>query len=238
MNRADPSRTSPETTVEAGVESTDDADIGAPVRRTGRRPGDSRSREAILDAAHAHFQTHGYDGATIRGIAAEAGVDPALVYYFFKGKDELFTATMAYPLAPRDVISQVIEGGSVETLGERMVRFMVGLEPAEGGAAHPIVGILRSAFAHPNGSRMVREFVTRELFRHIAAQITLPDPQLRVTLAGSQLIGMVVARYVVKVEPLASADPEFLVACYAPTLQRYFTGDLPDPALFSPPAGR
>jgi AcrR family transcriptional regulator len=195
--------------------------------RTGRPPGSPPNREGILAAAREQFAERGYDGATIRGIAAGAGVDPALVHHYFGSKADLFAAALSLPVSPADVLDRVLDG-PLDGLGERLLRGILDLWSADvDGMGGTIVGLLRSAATHEDAARMVREFVSREALGRIAEALDLPQPHLRAALAGSQIIGLALARYVVRIEPIASAGAETLVACYAPTLQRYLTGPLP-----------
>ncbi|HEY7202459.1 MAG TPA: TetR family transcriptional regulator [Candidatus Dormibacteraeota bacterium] len=196
-------------------------------QRRGRPAGSPPNREAILAAAREQFAERGYDNATIRGIAARAGVDPALVHHYYGSKADLFAAALRMPLNPRDVLLDVLDG-DVDTLGERLVRRFLDIWSAEaGGIGEAVLGMLRSATTHEAAARMVREFVSREALGRVAEALDVPQARLRAALAGSQLIGLALARYVVRVEPIASADVETLVACYAPTLQRYLAGPLP-----------
>jgi len=194
------------------------------VARTGRRPGISGSREAILAAARSSFADQGYDGTTIRGIARDAGVDPALVRHFFGTKEEVFAAALEFPFDPATVLPSVL-GGDLEGAGERLVRFLVTTLETPAGRA-PILAILRSAVRYERAATVLRGFIGREVVTRVARQIERPDRELRATLVGSQLVGLVMVRYVVRVEPLASADPETVVQAVGPTIQRYLTGDL------------
>jgi AcrR family transcriptional regulator len=197
------------------------------VKRAGRPAGSPPNREAILAAAREQFRERGYDSATIRGIAASAGVDPALVHHYFGSKEDLFAAALQLPTSPREALEGVL-AGDPDGLGERLVRRFLELWAADaGGIGDTIVGLLRSATTHADAARMVREFISREALGRIAEALDVPQPRLRAALAGSQLIGLALARFVIGVEPIASADIETLVACYAPTLQRYLTGPLP-----------
>jgi AcrR family transcriptional regulator len=195
--------------------------------RPGRPAGSPPNREAILAAARQEFAERGYDGATVRGIAAVASVDPALVHHYFGSKDRLFAAIIDLPFAPGALVDQVLAGGD-EGLGERLLQMVLGVwetDPANAGSG--LLALLRSAVTHEEAARQVREFITSEVLGRIAEGIGAPQPRLRAALAGSQIIGLILARYVVAVEPLASADTKTLVAWYAPTLQRYLTGPLP-----------
>lgn len=195
--------------------------------RTGRPAGSPPNREAILTAAREQFAARGYEGATIRGIAAVAGVDPALVHHYYGSKEDLFAAAMKLPASPREVLVSALEG-DLDHLGERLVRRFLELWSSETeGLGGAITGMLRAATTREEAARMVREFLTREALGRIADALDVPQPHLRAALAGTQLIGLALGRFVLRVEPIASIDDETLVGCYAPTLQRYLTGPLP-----------
>ncbi|GAA4957630.1 TetR family transcriptional regulator [Actinoplanes utahensis] len=196
------------------------------VRRTGRRPGNPDTREAILSAARGAFAEKGFDGASIRAIAAGAGVDPALVHHYFGTKDKLFLATMNAPVDPTDVIAEAGAGERHE-IGERFVRAFLGMWDGPRGSA--AVALMRSVVGTEWTAKMFREFIITQILRRAVAGLDL-DPaeaDLRVTLAASHLAGLALARYVVKVEPLASVPSETLVAAIGPAVQRYLTEELP-----------
>lgn len=192
-------------------------------RRSGRPRGSPPNRELILAAAREQFAERGYDNATIRGIAARAGVDAALVHHYFGSKERLFTAAVWLPISPREFVPQLLAGGA-DGLGERLLRRMLDVWASDPDA---VVGLVRSATSHEYAARMIREFMTREVLGPVASAIDMPQPRLRTALVSSQIIGLAMARFVIRLEPIASADPETLIACYAPTLQRYLTGPLP-----------
>ena len=191
-------------------------------RPRGRRPGSSGTREAILAAARDRFAAHGYDRTRIRDVAADAGVDAALVHYFFKSKDGLFVAAMELPVRPAEVIAPVLAEG-VDGLGERMVRTLLTVwdEPANRAA---LLALVHGASGHPGAALALREFVLSEIVGRLAA--ALEGDQLRATLVASQVVGLIALRYIARVEPLASLDREQVVPLVAPTLQRYLDGDL------------
>ncbi len=195
-------------------------------RRTGRRPGPSDSRARILDAARGRFAERGYDAATIREIAADAGVDPALVHHYFGTKQRLFVAAIELPAELSTVAPLLLEGPR-DRLGERLVRFVVGLweQPQN---RKLIRALVRSAATDPLAAGILRRVLVEGPFLALARAIDRPDADLRAVLAGSQLIGLAMARYVVEVEPLASASPETIVNLLGPTIQRYLGGDLGD----------
>ena len=192
--------------------------------RRGPRAGGADTKGAVLDAARARFARHGYDGTRLRDVAADAGVDVALVSYFFGSKDGLFAAAMSFPLNPVELVEELMSDG-IDGLGERLVRRFLGLWDDDASAS-PMVALVRSAATNEQAAALVRGFVERELLGRMAAAIDAPHPELRAALAGSQVVGLVMARYVVRVEPLASAAPEVVAAAVGPTIQRYLTGDV------------
>lgn len=199
--------------------------VTAATRRGGRRPGDSGTRDAILAAARARFAQHGYDRTTIRAVAADAGVDPALVHHFFGTKDGLFARTMQLPLDPAEVVPQLVDAGPREELGERLARFCTGVFREHRGA-NPMVAMLRSSMSGPGAARMIREFYTQAVLRTVAERLGVPDGELRAALCASQVMGMAVAREVIELPPLVELDDEVLVAAVAPVFQHYLTGPL------------
>jgi AcrR family transcriptional regulator len=187
--------------------------------RKGRRPGESGTREAIAQAARRRFAELGYDRATLRGIAAEAGVDAALIVHFFGSKQRLFVSVMGFPFSPSEVIPGIV-GPGLEGAGERLARFILSLLEDPAGRDR-VTGIVRAAASEPEAARAVRDLLTRELIGTFVRHLGVPDADLRATLVGSQVVGLVMARYVVKVEPLASLEPDAVVRAITPTLQRY-----------------
>jgi AcrR family transcriptional regulator len=198
------------------------------VRARGRRRGRSGTREAILASARRLFAELGYDRATLRAIAADAGVDPALVAHFFGSKQQLFVEVVEFPFDPAETLPAVLSGDR-GTLGVRVATLLVSiLEDPEARAR--ITGIVRAAATEPEAARMVRDLITREVWEPAAELLGVEDAQLRMNLVGSQIVGLVMARYVVGAEPLASLAPDELVAAIGPTLQRYLTEPLVPPA--------
>ena len=206
-----------------------------PRRGPGRRAGESRTREAILDAARRRFGEQGYDGATIRGIAADAGVNPALVHHFYGTKERLFAAAMRLPVVPSDIITSVL-GAERDRLGDdflpRIGEVLTGTMLRAWDVADirtAFIGLLRSAATSEQGVTMLREFVTGTILASLIQVAGLSDDEegrYRATLVASQVVGLGFARYVLGLEPVASATTEDLVAAIGPTMQRYLTGDI------------
>jgi AcrR family transcriptional regulator len=209
--------------------------VTGPAGRTGRRAGDSGTREAILAASRKRFAESGYDGATIRGIAADAGVDPALVHHFYGTKERLFAAAMRLPVVPGELLGAALAAGPAdpaESLGEFLVRTVL-----QAWEVHEIrdifVGLIRSASTSEPATTMLREFVTEAIVGRLSA-VARPggdgtDPagaRYRASLVASQVVGLGLTRYVLGLEPLAAADLDMLVAAVGPTVDRYLTGDL------------
>jgi AcrR family transcriptional regulator len=196
--------------------------------RTGRRPGKQDTREAILEAARKAFGERGYDGASIRLIAAGAGVDPALVHHYFGTKHQLFLDAIQAPVDPMQVLPQVLAGGP-DGFGERLVGTLVRICDSTAGGA--VAGLFRSAVGNELIARMMRDFFLRQIARRVVKGLNL-DPaegQVRTSFVFSQIAGLIAARYIIKVEPLASLPPEAVVAMIGPTVQRYLTAPLPFP---------
>jgi AcrR family transcriptional regulator len=204
--------------------SAEPANGGEGPRRRGRRPAGEDRRGDILVAAREEFATKGFDGTTLRGIARAAGVDPRLVHHYFDGKDAVFTAAFEIPVRPQDVIEPVLAPGP-EGIGERLVRLFLSVWDSPPGRQR-IVALLSASLTSEAGARMLREFLASEVFGRIVARLDTDDAELRGSLAVSQMMGLVVARYMVGFEPLASLPAEDVVALIAPTLQAYLTGPL------------
>ncbi|WP_202450919.1 MULTISPECIES: TetR/AcrR family transcriptional regulator [unclassified Streptomyces] len=192
------------------------------------------TKDRILAAAREEFSARGYDKTSVRSIGKAAGVDSALVHHYFGTKEQVFAAAIEVSFAPAMEIPDAVSG-DVDGMGERVARFMLRIweNPA---SREPLLAIVRSAVTNETAAVVFRGLISRTVLARVAGELLVPDPEFRVQLAAAQLVGIVMLRYVVKVEPLASADPEQLVRLVAPTLQRYLTepGISPHPA--PPPA--
>ena len=186
--------------------------------RRGRRPGSPDTRSAILAEARSLFAAHGYAGTSVRAIAAAAGVDAALVHHYFGTKRELFLAALGAPVDPREVLRPVVDAG-VEGAGERLVRAFLGVWDDE-ATRLPLLALVRGVL-DPGGERLVADGLLGVVLGPVGVALGVDQPERRMVLVASQLIGMVMGRYVIRLEPLVSMDADELVATYAPTLQRY-----------------
>jgi len=197
----------------------------APARRSGRRPGNPGTRDAVLTAARQAFAEKGFDGATIRGIASAAGVDPALVHHYFGSKDKLFLAAIEAPANPADLLPEALAGGR-DALGHNVVRLL--LRVWDGPMQPAALALVRSAIGNEWTAKLLREFLVTQVLRRVVGTLDMPvrEREIRGSLAASQLVGLVVGRYVLRLEPLASASPEWLAATIGPNVQRYLTGDI------------
>jgi AcrR family transcriptional regulator len=189
----------------------------------GRRPGGPDTRGAILAAAQESFAHKGFAGTTIRAVAASAGVDAALVHHYFGSKDDLFIAALEIPVDPRQVVPMVFADG-VEGAGERLLRVFLSVWENP-DARLPLIALVRASLGEAGPVNLLREGVLRMIFTPLREILPGDDAEERVQLVLSQLVGLVVARYVLAVEPLASMPPEDVVAWIAPTVQRYLDGD-------------
>jgi AcrR family transcriptional regulator len=206
-------------------------DGGPARRRPGRRPGSADTKGRILGAARAAFADRGFDGATVREIAARAGVDPALVHHYFGTKQQLFVAAMEFPVDVGATFA-ALAAGPRETIGERIVRTFV--EVWDRPEVRPMVlGLVRSAATDPVAAGMFRRLLAEGPLLALASAVEAPDAEqetpdaeLRATLVGTQLIGIAMARYVAGLEPIASLRPDALATAVGPTLTRYLLGDL------------
>lgn len=200
-------------------------DAGGTTRRRGRPPGKESgdTRDRILTTAREEFSERGYEKTSVRGIAKAAGVDPALVHHYFGTKEQVFEAAIEVAFAPALRAPDAIGDAPLDEVGERLTRFILGLweNPA---SRTPLLAIVRSAVNNETAATVFRRLIATQVLRRVAAQLHLPDAELRVELAAAQLVGCAMLRYVIKVEPLASADPEQIVARLAPVVQGHLTG--------------
>ncbi|MCX3291214.1 TetR family transcriptional regulator [Streptomyces sp. NEAU-H22] len=197
---------------------------GTAARRRGRPPRteSADTRDRILTAARDEFSERGYEKTSVRGIAKSAGVDPALVHHYFGTKEQVFEAAITLSFGPALQAPKAIEEGPLDGVGERLARFFFGVWENPATRA-PLLAIVRSALTNDTAAAVFRRIIATQVLRRIAVRLELPDAELRAELAAAQLVGTAILRYVLKIEPLASADPEQVIARLAPVVQGHLT---------------
>jgi AcrR family transcriptional regulator len=192
-------------------------------RRAGRWRTGQQNRQRIIDVARERFMHDGYERATVRAIAADAGVDVAMVYYFFGSKEGLFSAsTLTGPEHPLHHLATLLDEGT-EQIGARLVRrFLEHWD--EGATFEPLLTLWRSAAIQPQARKVLHDTLAGPIAERVATEFGVADAALRVELVASHLAGLAFARYQLAIEPIASTPIEDLVAWLGPTVQRYLTG--------------
>jgi AcrR family transcriptional regulator len=192
--------------------------------RAGRRRGNPDTRATILVAAQSEFADKGFDRVSMRGIAKAAGVDPSLMYHYFGSKDDVLLASLDVPFDPREVIPALTRDG-VSGLGDRIASRFLAIwdDPAN---QTRLVTVVRASMSSAAAQDLLTNGVARMVLGPIREIIASPEAALRTSLVASQLLGLAVARYVLRLEPLASAPSSVVAAAVGPTLQRYLDGDL------------
>lgn len=192
----------------------------------GRRSGGEDTRGAILESARADFAEKGYDATSLRGVARRAGVDPALIHHYFGGKAELFAQTMQIPVDPAALMEAIVAGPR-EDVGEALVRTFLRVWDSPEGRQR-FEALVRSAVTHEEAARMLREFLTREIFGRITRRLTpdgatgtLGNHELRAGMAAGQMVGMAMMRYIIGFPSVVNASHDELVELVGPTIQRY-----------------
>jgi AcrR family transcriptional regulator len=191
-------------------------------RRAGRWRTGQQSKQRILAAARANFMRDGYEKATVRTIASEAGVDVAMVYYFFGNKEALFSVSvLTGPEHPLHLLATLLDEGP-DDIGARLARrFLEHWD--QGGLFEPLLTLFRSASIHPEARTVLHDAMAGPMARRVAAEFGVSDAELRVELVATHLMGVAFARYQLKIEPMASAPVDKLVESLGPTLHRYLT---------------
>jgi AcrR family transcriptional regulator len=187
--------------------------------KLGRRPGEAATKGAIIEAARAEFLEKGYADGTIRGVARRAEVDPALVYHYFADKSGLFVAAMQLPADPRTVKAESSRGGFS---GQRLVeRFLAQWETDQDRPGQSFVAMAQAVCASPEVARSVREFLAERLWIDLPIVHDAGQLQRSHALVSSQLVGLAWSRYILRIEPLASASRAEAAKMVGPTIDRY-----------------
>jgi AcrR family transcriptional regulator len=190
---------------------------GRPART--QSEGGPATQDRILEAARDEFAERGYDKTSIRGIAKAAGVDSALVHHYFGTKEQVFAASVEEGFAPALGVPDAVAGGP-EGVGERMARYVFSIWENSLTRA-PLLAVVRSALTNDTAAGILRRMIERRVLVRVVGELDVPDPEFRAQLAAGHLIGIVVLRYVIRIEPIASAEVEDIIAMVAPALQRY-----------------
>jgi AcrR family transcriptional regulator len=199
-----------------------DSPANSPERPRGRRRLGTDARGAIVAAAGHEFSSHGYDGASFRAIARRAGVDPALVHHYFSDKADLFAEAIRAPIRPDRIVAEILRGPR-DQVGENLVRMLLGAAE-DPKVRDRVIGLIRTALGHDFAATMLRQFLFREVFHRIAEGLGVPDGELRANLAGSQMVGLMVVRYGIQAEPLASEAADEVVRRVGPVIQWHLVG--------------
>jgi AcrR family transcriptional regulator len=189
--------------------------------RPGRWRSGAESKQRILRTARELFDRHGYSATTVRAIATAAGVDPAMVFYFFGTKQGLFGAAVEMSGNVPPAIESIFAGG-LDTIGERIIRTLV--ENLDNSGRTPLVMLTRSAPTDSRSEALLREFIDREITGRLAAMLGTPDAALRASMVNVQILGLTVARYIMRIEPIASSTVDELVGSFGPLVQHCLTG--------------
>jgi AcrR family transcriptional regulator len=192
--------------------------------RTGRRPGATSSREVILRVARAAFTERGYKMTSMRQVARDAGVDPALIVHFFGSKAGLFSASLDWPFDPEVELPMVMAAGR-DQIGVRLARRVVA-HWDEASLRSPMIALLAAAMADEVAARLLSDFMSSRLILPVVRYIEADRPELRSELVASQLLGMAMARYVLRYDALHRASSQQVVRAIAPTIQHYCTEPL------------
>jgi AcrR family transcriptional regulator len=195
-------------------------------KRPGRPPGASDTRERILVNARELFARNGFDKTSIRAVAAAAGVDSALVHHYYGTKERLFTAAIRVPIDPLTILGPLRET-PVEELGYKLPSMLLPLWDSELGVG--VIATIRSLLSGADVGLM-RSFMREVIIEEIAARVDNPPGSgiIRAEFVASQVAGVLMARYILELQPFASLPAEQIAETIAPNLQHYLTGELPE----------
>ena len=190
----------------------------------GRRPGAPDTRAEVLAAARSSFAEKGFRGTTIRAVASAAAVDPALVHHYFGTKDDLFLAALQMPVDPRELLAPVVAQGP-DGAGERLLRIFLSVWD-DPDTQVQLLAVVRSTL-DADGTTLLKDGFIPVVVGPVLAQLVKDRPEVRIPLVASQVVGLIVARYVIAFPTMAQMPAEDVVARMGPVLQHYLTGDLP-----------
>jgi len=195
------------------------------VARLGRRPdGGPDTRETILAAARDLVAANGFERTTIRAVATRAEVDPALVHHYFGTKDQLLAASLVLPLDPVELLGDL--GGDPELAGQELVRRVLDLWEGDPETRRRLIALMRTGLSHDHAAELLRDLFGRTILEVLRSHVVTDRPELRAALAGTQVGGLILGRYLVGVPAVAGASVDELVAAVGPSVQRYLTGPI------------
>ncbi len=193
--------------------------------RLGRRPvGGPDTRETILGAARELFADRGFERTTMRAVAARAEVDPALIHHYFGTKDGLLTAVLELPMDPVELLGDL--GDDPDRAGEELVRRALGVWERDPETRERMVALLRTGLSHDEAATVLRDLLGRTVLAVIQRSVAPDQPTLRAALVGTQMGGMLLGRYLLRLPAVADATVDELAVAVGPTIQRYLTGEL------------
>lgn len=170
------------------------------------------------------FIEQGYSAATVRAIAAKAGVDAAMVNHWFGGKEGLFgEAVLKLPFNPQDLVDTLL-ASPPDRIGDTIVHTFISRWDNTGGGV--FTALMRSVTAHDEAAMLLKDFFMKHIFKHVIGQLAPDDHEFRATLVATQIVGMGMVRYVARFDPFTTADVDTIAAAIAPTIQRYIMGKI------------
>ena len=191
----------------------------------GRRPvGSADTREQILTAAGELFAELGFERTTMRGVAARADVDPALIHHYFVNKEGLLSQALVFPVDPGALLAGLDE--DPEHAGVGVVRRVLGVWEADPETRRRLLGLIRVGLSHEYAAGVLRDLLGRTVLTALASVVADDQQSLRAALAGTQMAGLLMGRYVLGTPAIRDATPEQLALTIGPVLQHYLTGPL------------
>lgn len=192
----------------------------------GRRPGgEGDARADILAAARELFARQGYEKASMRAIAARARVDPSLIVHYFASKEGLLRQALTLPVSPAELLDEGLDGVPDDEVGVELVRLVLGTweQPS---VLPRLLSLLRTAISHDLAMTLLREMLQRTVIASVSRLVDDDSAEQRAALVGSQMAGLALTRYLVRLPALQAMTVDELAGAVGPSVQHYLTGDL------------
>ncbi|MBC2905236.1 TetR/AcrR family transcriptional regulator [Streptomyces cupreus] len=188
--------------------------------RSGRRPGDSGTREQILDAALHLFAERGYARTTIRSIAENAQVDPALVHHFFNNKEGVFDAAVNSSLSVSAVVGEAPLADTSTSQAVWLATTYFSFWENE-RTRYAMKAIYRAGLADSDTSGVLKHRLetSAKAWASASGYKEQPDAEIRTALASGHLAGLAILRYIIQMQPLADMDFDDFMAWVMPSLE-------------------